>query len=105
MDQQREQRGANHDTRRPRADRTQNSVDDRIERARVGDGAEVQNREHEHADDRRKTLEPVDHELAGLKAEAADERRRNRHDDERHQRRHAFRQNRAEQHDDGSEPQ
>ena len=52
--------------------------------------AEVEDREHEHADDRREALQPVDDELARLQPEAAEQRRGDRHDDQRDERRHAF---------------
>ena len=63
MDQQRQQCRAHHDPCRARADGAKDAVDDRIERARVRDRAEVKDREHEHADDRREALDAVKDEL------------------------------------------
>ena len=97
MDEQREQGRAHHDARRLRAHGLQDPVDDRVEHARVGHDAEEQDREDEHADDRREALDAGDDELARVPAEPADQRRSDGNEDERHQRRHPFR------HDDGEQ--
>ena len=74
-----------------------------IEHPGVGDDAEEEDREDEHADDGREVLHAGRDELARLRSEPADERRQRRHDDQRDERGDPPAHDRGEQDDEGGQ--
>jgi hypothetical protein len=98
--ERREHERPHHDPRRVRADRAQDRVDRRIEHPGVGDDAEEENGEDEHADHRREVLHAGRDEFARLRSESAGERGHRRHDDQRDERGDAPAHDRGEQNDE-----
>lgn len=77
----RKQGGADHDTCRVLTHGAQDADDDRIEHSGIRDDAEIEDREDEHAGNRRDVLDALDDEGAGLVSESAHQRCDHRHDD------------------------
>ena len=101
MDQERQQRRTDRDTRRAFADHAQDGIDQRRQQSGIGHDPEEQDREDEHAGDRRDLGKAIDDVTGDAGRYAGCDRARDRDQDQRRQRRYPVGQDDGEQRQDG----